>query len=382
MNIRKIYKRAVLLFCTLFLITGSIASADKKEWKDDDIVCKGKSTTYKQAKIAWDALKEKDSKFTDEAVAAIIGNWIQENSLCTDNTSGGLGIMQWCDDRKTSCASWLKKNGYETSSLKGQVLYGYKEMSDVNSQGRYFATNCNTTFEDFRELKDIDKATEQFSKAIERPGDPAMDNRQRFAREVFEACTGTAPANYAEEGKKEEKEKSDTVNMSGSVSDGSFYDESHFIGEEPKTSEKDITFADGSDLMYSEQKNLQLMKDSRGGSLLDIIIKTARTSLAFIGIVITVYCIFFYLIYWFDRVNTVTDFSLLKVISFGRVRTSMDDESTYTSDIEGSKEVNHWDVIRIALTGFTLGVFLLSGRIYALAGCLFGFLDSIGSAIF
>lgn len=169
-------------------------------------------------------------------------------------------------------------------------------------------------------------------------------------------------------------------NNSGSTlsgSPGSLLGEDYFIAKEKESKEKDVELTGLDGLSFEERRNLERMKQEHKGSVLMDIISWLRAVIAFIGIIITVYCIFFYLLYWFDRVNTITDFSILKVISFGKVSTSMDDESSFQSDIEGTKEVNHSDVIKIALVGFTLGMFLLSGRIFVIGGSLVRLAKSI-----
>lgn len=155
----------------------------------------------------------------------------------------------------------------------------------------------------------------------------------------------------------------------------SLLDEGHFIATEKPLHEKDVKFADGSDLTYDEKKNLEMLKEANDKSFLTKAISLLRTTIMFIGIIMTVYCIFFYLIYWFDRVNSLTDFSLLKVISFGKVQTSMDDESSYGTNIEGTKEVNHDDVIRICVIGLMLGMFLVTGRLFKVVSYLTKFIQ-------
>lgn len=63
-------------------------------------------------------------------------------------------------------------------------------------------------------------------------------------------------------------------------------------------------------------------------------------------------------------VNTITDFSILKVISFGKLEPSYGyNESDEES---GTRVCEHSDIIKVCLVGFTLGMLLLSGRVYLL----------------
>lgn len=80
------------------------------------------------------------------------------------------------------------------------------------------------------------------------------------------------------------------------------YDENHYIKEQKDSTEKAVEFAQKDNLSVMERKNLANMNDYMPQEKKADFISFLRAVVSFIGIIITVYCIFLYLVYWFDRV--------------------------------------------------------------------------------
>lgn len=333
-----------------------------------------------------------DKKYTEEATAGIIGNAIVESGLNTKavSKSGYTGIFQWdgkSNGRWEQCKTWCEKKGYDYYSVKGQCERIVEEMKADFGDG----TSSKVSYKDFKKLTDVQKASDQFMMYIERcivtgkkTGIPEnyqhYKDRRNMSAAVYKKYTGKTIT--FSEGGSTTTEASKTTS-GGGVTGGSssLLDEGHFIATERPLHEKEVKLADGSDLTYDEKKNLEMLKDANDKSFLTEAISLLRAIIMFIGIIMTVYCIFFYLIYWFDRVNSLMDFSLLKVISFGKVQTSMDDESSYGTDIEGTKEVNHGDVLRICIIGLMLGMLLATGRLFKIASLIQGIVDWFLTAV-
>ena len=89
-----------------------------------------------------------------------------------------------------------------------------------------------------------------------------------------------------------------------------------------------------------------------------------------IGILILVWSVLFYLAYWFDRVNTMFYIDLLGILSLKRLQaTDAAENSTYNLSKEelGNKNVRivaHRDVIKISIIGITLGTMFVTGTIF------------------
>ena len=329
-----------------------------------------------------------DKKYTEEAAAGIIGNAIVESGLNTKavSKSGYTGIFQWdgaSDGRWEQCKTWCEKKGYDYYSVKGQCERIVEEMKADFGDG----TSSKVSYKDFKKLTDVQKASDQFMMYIERcivtgkkTGIPEnyqhYKDRRNMSAAVYKKYTGKT-ITFSEEGSTTTEDSKTTSGggVTGSTNNAGALDEGHFIATERPLHEKEVKFADGSDLTYDEKKNLEMLKEVNDRSFLTKAISFLRALVSFIGVLIVVYCIFFYLLYWFDRVNSLTDFSILKVYSFGRLQTSMDDESSFGTNIEGTKEINHSDAVRISVIGLMLGMFLLTGRLFALVSYLTKFVQ-------
>lgn len=149
------------------------------------------------------------------------------------------------------------------------------------------------------------------------------------------------------------------------------FSEDHYIATERPLHEKEVKFADGSDLTSFEKTTLNIMKDDLTAPKESGIFTFLRALAVALGVVITVYTIFLYMIYWFDRVNSLMDFSLLKVVTFGKMETSKGYDLDYGEDSK-VKVCEHSDILRSCIIGIAVGMFLTTGRIYYVAKWLYG----------
>ena len=99
-----------------------------------------------------------------------------------------------------------------------------------------------------------------------------------------------------------------------------------------------------------------------------------RTTVAILGILLTLFSVLVYIAYQFDTINNIIDISLLSIITFGRLRISPEfDKSTFMNNQEGGatgtsktgqKTVVHKDILIICTIGITIGVLIFSGKLY------------------
>lgn len=96
--------------------------------------------------------------------------------------------------------------------------------------------------------------------------------------------------------------------------------------------------------------------------------KVARVFVAFLGILITVYSVFLYVAWQFDRNQNFIEFSLLGVLTLGHLTVAPEDtKSTYTKENKtGQRTVSHKDIITISVLGVAFGVLILSGKLYSI----------------
>lgn len=240
---------------------------------------------------------------------------------------------------KTRIKGWVKENNAKQNYTQHQfasVPLAYIEMAGTDKQ-----------------IKDITENTDTYAKYLADGIDACYD--EGLVKAGGTATTAT------------EKPATNNTTTGGT----SRFSEDHYIATERPLHEKEVKFADGSDLTSHEKTNLNIMKDDLIVPKESGIITFLRTLAVFLGVVITVYTIFLYMIYWFDRVNSLMDFSLLKVVTFGRMETSKGYDLDYGEDSK-VKVCEHSDILRSCIIGIAIGMFLTTGRIYYVAKWLYG----------
>lgn len=104
-------------------------------------------------------------------------------------------------------------------------------------------------------------------------------------------------------------------------------------------------------------------------------IRFARILVQIFGIMFTVWMVFLYLAYWFDRVNNFFYIDTLGILSFGYLHMSdTEEECTFhLKDLgkDNRKTVNHRAILFIVLIGIAFGVFIISGFYYEVLNSLF-----------
>lgn len=198
------------------------------------------------AEQAWNFLKS--NGFTDEAAAGLLGNFQQESSMRPDNIQGngkgpaaGLYQMETYGDYSTRwgrMAQLAESRGKDWTDLESQLLFlledapgqfknytGQKKGSGApnsryaDENGRHWYKNGEwawwpdaMTFDEFKTINDIAKATEVFERVFERAGTPQMENRIKYAQQYYNQFSGkytqVTGASYS----------SDTTNSSSSSS--------------------------------------------------------------------------------------------------------------------------------------------------------------------
>lgn len=156
----------------------------------------------------------------------------------------------------------------------------------------------------------------------------------------------------------------DGSNQSGTVKVTGALDEEYFGVYGTHLKENSIALPNADMLTVNEQKQIATWGNNIG-TLDESYIGFMRRVISFLGIMFTIYCLFIYLAYWLDRVNTFFDISFLSMLTLGNLELSPDEkQSTFNPANEGKKIVNHKDVIKIVVIGCIVGVLLISGWVY------------------
>lgn len=102
------------------------------------------------------------------------------------------------------------------------------------------------------------------------------------------------------------------------------------------------------------------------------LIKGGRWLTILFGIIFNVWMLLIYISYWFDRLNNFFDYSMLNLVTFGKLSISPDEnECTFslTSLGKGDKRtVNHRKVVEIVVIGLAFGMLIVSGVFFQILG--------------
>lgn len=125
------------------------------------------------------------------------------------------------------------------------------------------------------------------------------------------------------------------------------------------SSQRSITLPSKSNLTVGESYSVSLIKDNIEIANEASAFDKARIFLVFLGLVLVTYAMLLYISMIFDRVNTFMDFSLVKVITFGKL-----EYSPYEKDIgDGKGRANTTKLLISATVVLIVGLFLISGSI-------------------
>ncbi|MBQ7557746.1 MAG: C40 family peptidase, partial [Lachnospiraceae bacterium] len=128
----------------------------------------GKAGTLSDVNVAkriWNFLKAyrfpDGSRFTETAIAALIGNIEQESSLdpgCVEvgNNNEGYGLIQWSWERKPPFINWMKSHNYDINNVEGQCEYIVLEADFIKNYPITYSKTRKTPRESYaKSFKDF-----------------------------------------------------------------------------------------------------------------------------------------------------------------------------------------------------------------------------------
>lgn len=104
-----------------------------------------------------------------------------------------------------------------------------------------------------------------------------------------------------------------------------------------------------------------------------------RAAFMFVGILIMIYSVILFIAYQFDKVNNFVEIQLLGVLTFNRLAVSPDDkQSNYANvDSNGTKYLKLKDICIVSVVGISIGVLLVSGKVFLLVMNLINWIDDL-----
>jgi len=131
----------------------------------------GKAGSGPAGQVAWDYLTKQG--LTPAQAAGVIGNLQQESGL--DPHAPGGGLAQWIGGRWDELVRFASRQGADPNSAPLQVEYLWHELT-TSERGALLALKRATTPR---------QAARVFSEQYERPGEPMLGNRERYADEAL-----------------------------------------------------------------------------------------------------------------------------------------------------------------------------------------------------
>lgn len=144
--------------------------------------------------------------YNEITVAAAMGNIKNESGFdpgaIEAGSGAGFGLIQWTGGRRTAIEQYAASKGVSASDIDLQIEYLIKECNpddpifqwNMKSSSNYSSTIY--TFEDWRDGKDLERATWAFMTCFERPAYSSstnhIDRRLNDAKMYYEEFTGTA----------------------------------------------------------------------------------------------------------------------------------------------------------------------------------------------
>lgn len=144
--------------------------------------------------------------YNEITVAAAMGNIKNESgfnpSAIEAGSGAGFGLIQWTGERRTAIEQYAASKGVSASDIDLQIEYLIKECNpddpifqwNMKSSSNY--GNTIYTFEDWRDGKDLERATWAFMTCFERPAYSSsvnhIDRRLNDAKMFYQEFTGTA----------------------------------------------------------------------------------------------------------------------------------------------------------------------------------------------
>lgn len=336
------------------------------------------------------------SGMDDYHCAAVLVNGIRECSLVPDagqSGGGAIGIWQWDGGRRQDLANFSASQGDTQYTIKGysiggvatQVAFMLQELTGgqwiANKPASlYSAVNwteakeqCTDKSVDFNSSMSIDDWNANQDPVALSIYFTACFERCAYRIDIYNEGAAQSPDMYkllsgAEvEGNTNEELDEELAQVMVS---SNLWDETQFVKWKVMTNSPieftDINNMNRGDIYDVENWKNDLEKSNSEG----ILIKGGRFISILFGIIFEVWMLLIYLSYWFDRLNNFFDFSILSILTFGRLRISPDEsECTFSmSDLgKGEKRtVNHKKILEVCIIGLAFGSLIVSGAIFTI----------------
>lgn len=161
-----------------FIVSGAFFVGEYYS-NNSKIVIQRQLTGENNIEKAWNFYRAEG--FSEEATAGILGNYMRESKMNPSveeyGNKIGYGLAQWSFSRRTDLVKWTVENDLNVGSLEGQLNFSMYEMNKMKF-GSY-------SLSQFKKIKNVREATEVFERYYERAGVVALEERVRYAEQIY-----------------------------------------------------------------------------------------------------------------------------------------------------------------------------------------------------
>lgn len=316
-------------------------------------------------KLAWSAIRNSD--YSEIVCSGILGNMLTECAGNPAATNGShFGLFQWGDDRFVKLKNYSQAqndtsvdiNGHKIGGIATQISFMLCELTPGGAGVANFQYPSEEKLEEFKASKTPTEAADSFRIYYERCGEQGAQQRRDYAEAIFTYFAGTEID--VPEDKKEEADELATQMVSVGL-----WKETDFVKWKTST-RSSLQFSDIQALRIDDIGDIEDWEaDIRLRNSDSLLIRGGRWLTILFGIIFNVWMLLIYISYWFDRLNNFFDYSLLNIVTFGRLLISPDEsECTFslTSLGKGEKRtVNHRKILEVVIIGLAFGTMIVSG---------------------
>ena len=274
---------------------------------------------------------------------------------------GRVTVTHWKISKQDP--TWKQETCY-IPNMAGQVAFMAQELND----------SYKSVKEKLNKASSAKDAAKIFMDDYEKPATATLSERQSAAEKavaMIEKCSGVEGSVADSAGQGSDKDGiNDTTAIMNAMSGywtedqlSAFCRLSEANIQRDYLDEATLDKLSQTDLegLYHWKNTVNMNKKENG------FIAFLRIVVMFLGIILTIYSLFIYLAYWFDKLNSLIDIDVLSIITFGRLHVAIDEkEANYSLSHRNGDHVtvSHKDILFICITGLIFGTLLITGTFY------------------
>lgn len=285
-------------------------------------------------------------------------------------TGRGHGLIQWSFGRATKLTEFTEEHNFAhvTVTHWGKSYdSGWEQcdckIPDLAGQFAFMCEELTTSYKgvvsNLKKTTTVAAAAKVFHDDYEKSSNSDTSKRAAKGEEAFPLIAACEEV-YGSGG-------STSQTFSDAMVSTGVWDESTFM-EYASLNERNLVLPTAESLDLEEYSGLRQWGVNIESE--NKIVVFVRESVFVLAILLSIYILFLYLAYWFDRVNNFVEVGVVPMLTFGRLRISPEEhESTFnifnsSVDRSGVQTVNHKGMLQIVCVCFFFISVILSGVLF------------------